>query len=431
MRAWTRLRSRFGGSAPAVAPAGRDVLKWVAAAFALVATATAEYDLARAIGMNEWVAAAVPGALDAYVVRALRAHREVLTAVLAMVAVNAASHLVTAGVLKVEWPLITAVSAIAPLVLWRVHALGTPGQWRARKLWGLGKAEHTGVNASTVEAEVDDWIKSEMLAVHTEHDRAPDNPEPPGTREHPEGCALGLDPCDYSGACTACGKAEHTASTDQARVHAQTDAWGDDWMDVHDAVHASTPPVPEHAPYDDHVHVPEHTSTRRLTLIKHTCQNCGHAEHGEHGHTFSGDVAGDMRDCPLCSCAQELREMCGLCEHGEKDDRDDVTEHWCGRSSEHAEHAHGDKLLCSGVVGGIYGTASTGRTADDWNLEHVSTGLLEPEDTEHMERARELFHTGGGVPTFRALKEGTPGMGTPRAKRIRAALLAEHTEETS
>lgn len=113
-----------------------DWLKWVAAAFALVATASAEYALARAIGMHWLIAAAVPGALDAYVVRALRAHREVLTAVLAMVAVNAASHLVTAGVLVMHWSLITAVSAIAPLVLWRVHALGSPGEWRARKVWG-------------------------------------------------------------------------------------------------------------------------------------------------------------------------------------------------------------------------------------------------------------------------------------------------------
>lgn len=363
MNAWTRMRGRFGGSAPVEASAGKDLLKWVAAAFALVATATAEYDLARAIGMNEWVAAAVPGALDAYVVRALRAHREVLTAVLAMVAVNAASHLVTAGVLKVEWPLITAVSAIAPLVLWRVHALGTPGQWRARKLWGLSKEEHADVLAST-EPE------------HTEHERAPDNPEPPGTREHPEVCYCGADVWGDIGAHQRAPghPAAHAASTDQARVHAQTAAWGDDWMDVHDAVHtASTPPVPVHAPYTDHVHV-EQTSTPALRLIKGTstepehtstpvCPDCEHAEH-------SGGLCGDG----FCACAH-----------------------------------------------GLDGT----RTADDWNLEHVSKGVLTPEDTEHMDRARELFHTVGGLPPFRALKEGQPSMGTPRATRLRAALKIE------
>ncbi|MFC9637158.1 hypothetical protein ACFTZF_01240 [Streptomyces mirabilis] len=100
-----------------------DYLKWGALLFALVATASAEYELARQVGFNQWVAAAVPGALDIYTVRALRAHRDVLAAVAAMIGVNAASHLVTAGLLPVNVPLVVAVSAIAPLVLWRVHRL--------------------------------------------------------------------------------------------------------------------------------------------------------------------------------------------------------------------------------------------------------------------------------------------------------------------
>lgn len=100
-----------------------DYLKWGALLFALVATASAEYDLARAVGFNQWVAAAVPGALDIYTVRALRAHRDVLAAVAALIAVNAASHLVAVGLLPVDWPLVVAVAAIAPLVLWRVHRL--------------------------------------------------------------------------------------------------------------------------------------------------------------------------------------------------------------------------------------------------------------------------------------------------------------------
>ncbi|MGC9409806.1 hypothetical protein [Streptomyces sp. DZ1-3] len=101
----------------------RDYLKWGALAAALVATASAEYDLARAVGFNQWVAAAVPGALDIYTIRAMRAHRDVLAAVLALILVNSASHLVTVGLLPVDWPLVVAVAAIAPLVLWRVHRL--------------------------------------------------------------------------------------------------------------------------------------------------------------------------------------------------------------------------------------------------------------------------------------------------------------------
>lgn len=101
----------------------RDYLKWGALAAALVATASAEYELARAVGFNDWVAAAVPAALDLYTVRALRAHREVLAAVAAMIGVNAASHLVTTGLVPVNVWLVVAVAAIAPLVLWRVHSL--------------------------------------------------------------------------------------------------------------------------------------------------------------------------------------------------------------------------------------------------------------------------------------------------------------------
>ena len=104
-----------------------DLLKWAALIAALVATASAEYELARVVGFNQWVAAAVPGALDVYTVRALRAHKDVLAAVAAMILVNAASHLVTAGLLPVDVPLVVAVAAIAPLVLWRVHSLALPG----------------------------------------------------------------------------------------------------------------------------------------------------------------------------------------------------------------------------------------------------------------------------------------------------------------
>lgn len=129
------------------APTRRDYLGWAATAFALVVTFSAEYELAKAVGIHHWVALAVPGALDVYVLRALQVRRDVFLTVLAMILVNAASHLVTAGVLRVEWPLIVAVSAIAPLVLWRSHVLGgfmsasenAPGElsWNFKKFFGV------------------------------------------------------------------------------------------------------------------------------------------------------------------------------------------------------------------------------------------------------------------------------------------------------
>jgi hypothetical protein len=47
----------------------------------------------------------------------------VFTVVLTLIAVNAASHLVEVGLLPVSVLLVVAVSAVAPLVLWRVHRL--------------------------------------------------------------------------------------------------------------------------------------------------------------------------------------------------------------------------------------------------------------------------------------------------------------------
>lgn len=100
-----------------------DWILWGALGCTLVGTAHAEYTLATATGVHWFVAASVPGALDLYVIRALQVHRDVLAAVLAMVVMNVASHLVTAGVLPVHWALISAVGALAPLVLWRIHYL--------------------------------------------------------------------------------------------------------------------------------------------------------------------------------------------------------------------------------------------------------------------------------------------------------------------
>lgn len=100
-----------------------DWILWGALGCVLVGTAHAEYTLATATGVHWFVAASVPGALDLYVIRALQVHRDVLASVLAMVVMNVASHLVTAGVLPVHWALISAVGALAPLVLWRIHYL--------------------------------------------------------------------------------------------------------------------------------------------------------------------------------------------------------------------------------------------------------------------------------------------------------------------
>ncbi|NUP17092.1 MAG: hypothetical protein HOZ81_13485 [Streptomyces sp.] len=101
----------------------RDKLGWLAMAASIAVTAQGEWALAAACGYHPIVAGALPVAIDAYAIRALRSGREVLLAVLTMVATNSAAHLLSGGMLKVTPWLVVAVSAIAPLVLWRVHAL--------------------------------------------------------------------------------------------------------------------------------------------------------------------------------------------------------------------------------------------------------------------------------------------------------------------
>jgi hypothetical protein len=101
----------------------RDFLGYAALVAALAGTASAEYGLALAVGFGPWLAACVPAALDIYALRAFASKRDVPAVVAALIAVNACAHLVAAGLLPVCIPLVVGVSAIAPLVLYRVHAL--------------------------------------------------------------------------------------------------------------------------------------------------------------------------------------------------------------------------------------------------------------------------------------------------------------------
>ncbi|MFE2541939.1 hypothetical protein [Actinacidiphila glaucinigra] len=51
--------------------------------------------------------------------------RDVFAVAVALIAVNTVAHVIASGLLPVSVPVVVAVSAIAPLVLWRVHALTT------------------------------------------------------------------------------------------------------------------------------------------------------------------------------------------------------------------------------------------------------------------------------------------------------------------
>lgn len=164
----------------------KDWILWGALACALVGTAHAEYTLGMATGGHWLVAGSVVGALDLYVVRALQVRKDVLVAVLVMVAANVASRLVHAGVLPVGWPLYSAVGALAPFLLWRIqylkrahpeHAPGTPEHTDTVSVSEPGTpwstCEHLecmGYDTCTVSVSGTDWGRvTELASAYPKH----------------------------------------------------------------------------------------------------------------------------------------------------------------------------------------------------------------------------------------------------------------------
>jgi hypothetical protein len=88
-------------------------------------TATAEYELARRLGAKPPIAVMLPLALDCYVIAALRWFRafDIALSLTLMCAAQVAAHALEAGVIKVSLDLVTIVSLLVPISLWRTHAL--------------------------------------------------------------------------------------------------------------------------------------------------------------------------------------------------------------------------------------------------------------------------------------------------------------------
>ena len=88
-------------------------------------TATAEYELARRLGAKPPIAVMLPLALDCYVIAALRWFRafDIALSLALMGAAQVAAHALEAGVLNVSLGLVTVVSLLVPVAIWRTHAL--------------------------------------------------------------------------------------------------------------------------------------------------------------------------------------------------------------------------------------------------------------------------------------------------------------------
>lgn len=96
--------------------------RWTVMVAALVSTAYAEHHLGVWIGWNPWVASVIPAVSDLYLIYATRTGRDVAPAVSVVIGLSAANYICTAPLDPVRTSLSVAVSALAPLVLWRLHA---------------------------------------------------------------------------------------------------------------------------------------------------------------------------------------------------------------------------------------------------------------------------------------------------------------------
>lgn len=103
----------------------RTWIRRTSTAAGLAYTAIAEYELARRLGAQQPIAVMLPLSLDCYVIAALKWFRafDVALSLILMCAAQVAAHALDAGVVKVSLELVTVVSVLVPVALWRTHAL--------------------------------------------------------------------------------------------------------------------------------------------------------------------------------------------------------------------------------------------------------------------------------------------------------------------
>jgi len=101
-------------------------LRWVALGAAELLAAHGEYDMATRIGVTPWLAWLFPVGIGvyAYCAFATGSRTDVRAALGLMTACHALAHLLAVDVLPRHWTLVVTVSAVAPIICWRVHHLG-------------------------------------------------------------------------------------------------------------------------------------------------------------------------------------------------------------------------------------------------------------------------------------------------------------------
>ncbi|MFD5426381.1 hypothetical protein [Streptomyces sp. NPDC127084] len=131
-----RANSRWRGWHQNLSRKAWKTAPWIALAAGVGLAASGEYELARMVGINEYVAPLLPVSIDVYCVTAFRAKKDIPYALALMASANVVFHLSEQAHLVPEgasapWWLTTFVVLIFVAVIWRVHALmhdaGTDG----------------------------------------------------------------------------------------------------------------------------------------------------------------------------------------------------------------------------------------------------------------------------------------------------------------
>ncbi|MFD5711341.1 hypothetical protein ACFWHW_13240 [Streptomyces pharetrae] len=96
----------------------------------IAVTAAGEWELARQVGIAPVVAPLLAVVIDVYVIAAVRAGqgRDVVAALAMMGGAQVAAHLLSTRHIGSSVALVAAVSLVAPVVIWRVHALAGVGK---------------------------------------------------------------------------------------------------------------------------------------------------------------------------------------------------------------------------------------------------------------------------------------------------------------
>ncbi|WP_233414893.1 hypothetical protein [Streptomyces sp. N35] len=153
-----RANSRWRGWHQNLSRKAWKTAPWIALAAGVGLAASGEYELARMVGINEYVAPLLPVSIDVYCVTAFRTKKDIAAALLLMASANVVFHLSEQAHLVPEgaaapWPLTTFVVLIFVAVIWRVHSLmhdaGTDGHG------GTDTAAGTDGRTSTAAARTD------------------------------------------------------------------------------------------------------------------------------------------------------------------------------------------------------------------------------------------------------------------------------------